>query len=71
MNLNLIKRSSRKSFLFISLFVLLSIFITYSYLKDDLKIKSTKFLDLKFDGENDLNLKSNYSQKFYINIDIK
>ncbi len=59
MNLNSIKQSLRKIIVFICLFGFLSMVLVNSYLKDDLKIKTTKFLNQNFYNQNEMSLIDN------------
>jgi len=68
MNLNSIKLSLRIIIVFICLFWFLSIVLFNSYLKDDLRIKTTKFLNQNFYNHNEISLidneKGNTIEKF-------
>ncbi len=68
MNLNSIKQSLRKIIVFICLFGFLSVVLFNSYLKDDLRIKTTKFLNQNFYNHNEISLidneKGNTIEKF-------
>ncbi len=68
MDLNSIKQSSRKIIVFICLFGFLSMVLVNSCLKDDLKIKTTKFLNQNFYNQNEISLidneKGNTIEKF-------